>query len=419
MSRPVGSRNKPKITQNKNSIYLTNLEKQIENTPITRTSSMGWRKWGVDNLYCNKLLDLYAESPTHAACINFGVQSIVGEGVDYEASNFNGKEVVPNAYEDWNSLIRKISLDFMLYGSYAVQCILNKDGKTLSYYHIPLDKVRWGEYDEDGQIVEYYISADWSALGQNPPIRIDAFDMRPDTKIEKGKGYLYVYRPYSPLVTYYQQPHYSAGISAIQSEIEFVRHDLKSAVNGFIPSGMLILNEVETDEERRGIIDNVNKMFVGTENSNSLLISFRSNVEEQAPSFVPFAANTGNVNIYADANQRCINRILGSHQICDAQLIGLPLQGASGFNSEGAILETAYNVYNKVVGNYNRQCVIQTFNFMLALNGVDTEIVMKPIKFTLEDSTSTDITKDNAEVDDKDLTEDKIEEKKDGNDVKE
>jgi hypothetical protein len=407
VGRPKGSTKKSLGS----GVFITNLEKQTENCAITKDSSMGWRKWGVDNLYCNKLLDLYSQSPTHSACINFGVQSILGEGVDYEQSKFDGNEIAPNPYESWDSLIRSVSLDFLLYGSYAIQCILNKDGKTLSYYHIALDKVRWGNYDEDGQITEYFISADWSALGANPPIRIAAFDMRPDMKLEKGVPYLYVFRPYSPLQSYYTTPHYAPAIKAIQSEIEFINWDIKHITNGFAAAGFLTLPEVETDEERQAIINNVQKMFVGSQNSNAIAIAFRNNVEDKPVEYTPITQSTNSVNLYADSNQRCVNRILCAHQIPDPQLVGSPLLGGNGFNSEGRLLEVAYNIYNKVVGNYNRQCVIKTFNFMLALNGIETEIVMKPLKFTIDESESANVDKDNAEIDGKDYTEDKIEEK--------
>lgn len=420
MPRTKGALNKPKIPQNRGGIFLTKFEKQIEGSAITRKNALGWVNWGLRNNYPNLMLDLYNQSTTHAACINFGVQSILGDGIDYESSNFDGNEIVPNAYQNWEELIRSISLDFMLYGSYAIQCILNKDGKTMSYYHMPLDKVRWSEYDEDGQITSYWICNDWTATGQYPPFQIDAFDMREDTKIEKSKPYLYVYRPYSPTMTYYTAPRYISAIKSIQSEIEFINHDLKCTINGFTPSGMLVLNEVETDEERQSIIKNVTEMFQGTNNSAAIMVTFRSNVDENKPEFVPFTANQGNVNIYDAANIRTINRILAAHQINDPQLIGMPNLGGTGFNSEGQLLETAYNVYNKVVGNHNRQCVIKTFNFMLKLNGIDTELIMKPLVFN--DITTNNVstsTNGNDNIDDNDYTEKNIEEKKDGNNTKE
>lgn len=379
MSRPLGSKNKPKVKGS--GVYLTELEKQIEGSAITRKNALGWVNWGVKNNYPNLMLDLYNMSTTHRACINFGVQSILGNGVDTDAMGVDGTQVVPNYAETWDDLIKNIALDYMLYGSYAIQIIRNKDGKTYSFWHLPLDKVRWSEYDEDGQIMSYWISNDWTALGQYPPFEIQAFDMRDDSVIEGGKPYLYVYRQYSPAMTYYTQPHYQAGIKSIQSEIEYINYDLKTTVNGFVPSGMLVLNEVETDEERQGIISNVTRMFQGSDNANSVLVTFRSNVDEQNPQFVPFAANSGNINLYASANERTVSRILAAHQIPNASLVGMPDVGNSGFASEADKLETAYQLYNKLTGNANRMAVIKTLNQMLKMNGVDVEVIMKPLSF--------------------------------------
>ena len=371
------------MQQNKSrgGIYLTKLEKQIEGSAITRQNALGWVNWGSSNNYPNLLLDLYNQSPTHHSAVNFAVQSILGNGVDYDAMKLNGDEVVPNYAQDWNEVIKALALDYILYGSYAIQVIMNNDGKTYSFWHTPLDKVRWSEFDEDGQIPSYWICQDWTATGKYPPFQIEALDMKEEKILEKGKPYLYVYRTYSPTMTYYTQPHYAAAIKAIQAEIEYCNYDLKNIVNGFTPAGMITMPEVETDEERNAIINNITKMFQGSDNANSVMISFRNSIEDKAVEFTPFTASQGNVNIYAEANQRVINRILSAHQIPNASLVGMPDLVGSGFASEADKLETAYQLYNKLTGNANRMAVIKTLNQMFKMNGVETEIVMKPLNF--------------------------------------
>ena len=411
MSRPVGSKNKPKVKPN-SGVFLTNFEKQIEGSALTRKNALGWVNWGVKNNYPNLMLDLYNQSPKHRACINFAVQSIVGNGVDYESMQIDGSQIVPNYQMSWDELIRDLALDYILYGSYAVQIIRNKDGKTFSYWHMPLDKVRWSEYDEDGQITKYWISNDWTALGQNPPFEIDAFDMREDSTIESGKPYLYVYRQYTPTMQYYTQGHYQAGIKSIQSEIEYVNFDLRTTVNNFIPSGMLVLNEVETDEERQGIVNNITKMFQGSENANSLMITFRNNVDENKPEFIPFTSSNSNVNVYADANTRTVSRILAAHQIPNASLVGMPDVGNSGFASEADKLETAYQLYNKLTGNANRMAVVKTLNMMFKMNGIDVEVVMKPLSFNdFGEDANVEKRTEATDVDEKNIDENNIEEK--------
>ena len=414
--RPKGSLNRTTLLAQQQSkkgsgTYIVALEKQIEGSAITRKSQQGWVNWGQRNNYPNLLLDLYNQSPTHRSAVNFAVQSILGNGVDYEAMKLNGDEVVPNYAQTWDEVIKSLATDYILYGSYAIQVIMNKDGQTYSFWHVPMDKVRWSEYDEDGQIMSYYICNDWTMVGQYPPVEIEAFDMKSERGLEKGKPYLYVYRTYSPTMTYYTQPHYAAAIKAIQAEIEYVNYDLKNIVNGFAPAGVLTLPEVETDEERQAIIANVTRMFQGSENANSVMITFRSNIEDKGVEYTPFTNSTGNVNLYADANQRVINRILESHQIPNAALIGMPDIGNSGFSSEADKLEVSYQLYNKLTGNFNRMAVIRTLNQMLKMNGVETEIVMKPLNFNdFQNDANVKERTESTEVDEKETDENNVEE---------
>lgn len=409
MSRPVGSKNKPKTPSNKNGVYLTNLEKQIEGAAVTKNSSMGWIKFGSRNNWPNILLDLYNQSPTHHAAINFEVQCIVGGGVDYDAMKLDRTQIFPNYQYSYDQLVRNLALDYCLYGAYAIEIIRNKGGKDFSFYHIPYEKIRCSPYDEDGVITSYWISNDWTALGQNPPIELEAIEMRDESEIKMGKPYLYVFKNYDPTMSYYQSPSYIAGLKAIQSEVEYLNFDLRTTVNSFVPSGMLVLNEVETDTQRQAIIDNVTRMFQGSDNANSLMISFRNNVDETKPEFIPFTTNQGNVNLYDSANQRTVNRILCAHNIPSASLCGLPDVGNSGFASDSQKLETAYQLYQKLTGNYNRQNVIRALNDMFKLNGIDVEIVMKKLHFndfgndndvsttTKSEDTTQDVSEDNVE----------------------
>ena len=138
-------------------------------------------------------------------------------------------------------------------------------------------------------------------------------------------------------------------------------------------------------------------MFQGSEQANTVAIAFKSNVEQSPVEWTPFTDKGSNVNQYADSNLRTQARILASHNIPDASLCGLPSIGNNGFASEADKLETAFQLYQRLTGNYNRQCVVKTLNFMFKMNGVDVEIILKPFHFNDfgndEDTTSNNDTK--------------------------
>ena len=399
------SKNK-KITSG---VYNLNFDKQIENAPIVKNSQRGWVNYGKKNLYPFDLLNLYSSSVTHRACVDFAVNSIVGNGVDYEQME---GIIMPNYAETWDSFVRKIALDYILYGSFAFQIIKNRDGKTYSIYHQPFETVRLSPYDEDGQISSAWICSDWSALGKYQPIELPIFGFQEGYSIKMGQPYLFVYRTYSPQNNYYAAPIYSSALNAIQAEIEHQKFDLKSILNNFVPSGMLEMGPVESDKDKQDIINNINKMFIGSEGVNSLMITFASGNGESPVKFTPFVGNSTNVNLYGEANERTINRILEAHRIPSKALIGLPMD-ASGFSNQGEMLEAAYNLYNINVGNNNRETIIGTINKFFAMNGVDIKLVLKPLKYNIlgknnEEEIITNETETDAKVVDDNNLEEKV-----------
>lgn len=384
--RPVGSKNKvPTSTF----MIQSNFEKQLEGAPITRNSNRGWVNWGVRNDYPQKLSELYFNSIVHKSCIDFGVTAIVGDGVDYEKMNLQQTEVVPNYQQTWDEFLRCIALDYLIYGTYAFQIIRNRDGKTFSYYHQPISTVRCSERDEDGVITSYWICKDWTATGKYPPIELPRFGFQDDEEIKSGKPYLFVYETYTPDLEYYTTPKYVGGIKAIMTELDLIRYDLRAVKNNFSANGMLILPKLDTEEEQAKMMVELKKSFIGSDNANSLVVTFSNGSEEDmnAARFIKIDKDSNNVNLFSETNERNIDRIVTAHRIPSKALIGMPMDN-SGFSNEGTLLETAFNLYNKTVATTNRNAIIQTINKMFAMNGVDTELILKPLTFIDNDITN-------------------------------
>ena len=381
--RPKGSIKKEPIATY---MLQTNFEKQMEGAPINKNSNRGWINWGNRNDYPIKLSELYFNSIVHKSCVDFGVTAIVGDGIDYQAMNMNETEVMPNNLQTWDELIRCLALDYILYGSYAFQIIRNKDGRTFSYYHQPISSVRCSPRDEEGNITSYWLCQDWTATGKYPPIEIPRFGFQEEETINSGKPYLFVYESYTPDLDYYTTPKYVGGIKAIMTELELIRYDLRAVKNNFSANGFLVLPRVESDEERRELLNNIKNSFVGADNANSLVVTFSNGDENDSnvAKFLKIDKDSNNVNFFSESNNRNIDRIVTAHRIPSKALIGMPIDGAT-LGGGGNEVNVAWNLFNKTVATEYRNAILTTINKMFALNGVDTELVLKPLDFNLTD----------------------------------
>jgi len=410
MSRTKGSKNKPKTM---GGVSVMKFEKQIQNAPITKVNALyDIINFGEDNCYPYKLIDLYNTSVTHRACIDYAVNAIIGEGIDWEQMNLkNGDIPNPNYSMSWDQFVRALAFDFCLYSSFAFQVIKNKDNKTYSFFPQPMETVRLEEMDEDGVINNAYLCKDWSATGKNPPIKIPMFGFQEEEEIPMGVPYLFYYKRYNPVNAYYGLPTYSSALNAILAEAKYQTYDLKAIMNGFTPVGAITLPSVETDDERNAIINNITNMFTGEQNSNNLVITFRNNIEDKPIEFTPFQQSTTNVNLYADSNERTINRIMAGHRINSKALIGFPSDD-TGFSDAGNYMEEAYRLYNINVANNNRREILDSVNTAFKANGVDVEIVLKPLRYKTDDSEPSTISTDDKTQGQK-SKEDDVEERED------
>ena len=386
----------------KGGLAVMKFDKQIQNAPITKINALyGIVQYGMDNNYPYKLIDLYNTSVTHKACADFATNAIVGEGIDWEAMKVkNGDIPNPNYSMGWNEFIRALAFDFSLYSAFAFQIIKNRDGKTYSFFPQSIETVRLEEMDEEGVINNAYLCKDWSATGKYPPVKIPMFGFQSEREIPMGVPYLFYHKQYNPVN--------ASAIQAIQAEAQYQTYDLKSITNGFTPAGAITLPSVETDEERNAIINNITNMFTGAENSNAIVITFRNNIEEKPIEFTPFVTPTSNVNLYDAANERTINRIMAGWRVPTKALIGFPADN-TGFSNSGEYMEAAYALYNVNVANNNRREILDVINQLFKMNNVDVEIILKPLRYKIDDAQTTLPTTTPTEGEGK--TEDEVEER--------
>lgn len=378
--RPVGSKNKPKSSRG--GVEIMAFDKQIANTAICKTNQMyNIVNFGEKNDYTYQLLDLYTTSVTMNACIEFATNAIVGSGLDTDAMGVDLQN--PNYHSNWFTFIRSLAWDFVMYNAFSFQIVKNRDNKTYSFFYQSVADVRLEEMDEDGVVQYAQLSRDWTNPVKYPPVRLPLFGFQDEREIPRGEVYLFYYHRENTVSPYYGVPSYVGSISSIQSEAAYQVYDLKSISNGFVPTGVLTLNQVETDEERSAIIRNVTNMFTGQSNAGNVMITFRDNDEQKAPEFTPFSAQSEHVDLYEKANERTVNRIMAGFRIPTKALIGYPCD-STGFSDSGEFLESAFALYNVNVANQNRNELLSVINEMFRMNGVDIEIKLKPLRYRID-----------------------------------
>lgn len=382
-----------KKKENNNVFHI--FEKQVQNTPVTKSSGK-WVTFGKKNDFPYKVLDMYNNSPTLSSCVAFCTSALIGNGLIIDEDI----QSVPNYRYDWNDFARRLATDFFIYGSFAFQIIMNKDRKTYSFYHQPLETVRCSTRDNDGVIQSWWLSQDWSSPNKpgNLPIEIPSFIMRPDGEynLKAGQSYLYVYEAYNPSTSYYWLPVWQSAMKSVQAECEYMNYDLSNATNSFLPAGTLSFPQAADDEEKEAIVEQVRQTFVGSSNSARLMVTFRNDSDDMPVKFEKFQSESGEFDLFDSANERSISRILASFSIPSRLLIGYPEQNA-GFSSEGALLETAFNVYNQLAGKHYRNIILGTVNSLFAMNGIEVQLEVDDISFGEQKTVQQDITEENIE----------------------
>ena len=66
-------------------------------------------------------------------------------------------------------------------------------------------------------------------------------------------------------------------------------------------------------------------------------------------------------------------------------LIGYPADD-TGFSNSGEYLESAYALYNVNVANNARRELLDVINTLFKANGVDIEIMLKPLRYKIDDA---------------------------------
>ena len=219
--------------------------------PKISKDNRGWIKWGADNLFPQRLLEINSRSPVNSSVIEGKVTYVCGKGVRKSGEEGIAEYVgAPHTGGTWDEVIERVATDYVTFGGFALQIILNKAGTTVSVFHQDFSAIRIGEVDEYGKALTYRISNDWSKIGgNNKPIELEAWPGSIDAA-SKGEAYIYYVTGYHPGLLHYTVPSYYRALGYVEADGDLSVFYRNSIRNGFMPSVVISMPSNPPEEER-------------------------------------------------------------------------------------------------------------------------------------------------------------------------
>lgn len=224
--------------------------------------SKGTYLYGADDLLPNSNLRLINNCGVAKRCVRKKARYIQGDG--FASKEASKHKVSPNNRAD--NLLRQISSYAAYYEGFALQISRSADGKIGQVKSIPFQCVRKRingsfEYnptkgDRDYSSAKATIHP--AFFGLNPTPEQLSLITKAEIKDEKGKKVkneyfnnpeiLYVFEQTADN-PHYPVPDYNAGIEDIKTCIEISLMDLELSENGFMPSAILVTEEIDNSNK--------------------------------------------------------------------------------------------------------------------------------------------------------------------------
>lgn len=340
---------------------------------ISENKKDEWVSYGDDNNYYQYLIDLYNASPTNNAAINGISQMIFGRGLDATDSNTKLEEYAMMKSLFTDDCVRKLAYDLKLMGQCAMQVVYDKPHKRIiEVAHFPIETLRVGKANEEGEIDAYYYFNDWSKIKpSDKPMRFSAFGTSKD-EIE-----ILCVKPYRAGFYYYSPVDYQGGLQYAELEEEISNYHINNIKNGLAPSMLINFNNGVPDEEEREIIESkIKQKFSGTSNAGKFILSFNDNAETQASLETVQLSDAHNQ--YQFLSDESMRKIMVAHRIISPMLLGIKDNTGLGNNADE--LKTASILFDNTVIRPFQELLLTAFDKVLSFNNAALNLYFKTLQ---------------------------------------
>ena len=338
---------------------------------IVENNKNEWVEYGADNNYYQFLIDRYSNSATNNAVINNICRLIFGQGLTATDSAMK-----PNEWAQLLSILkeddlRRIIFDLYALGQCALQIHYDKGHKAITRaFHTPIQLLRPEKCNQDGDIVGYFYSDNWSDPKKYVPKRFDAFGTS-----KKEVEILYL-APYSAGMKYFSNVDYQGGIDYAYLEEKIAEYLINEVENSFAPTSIVNFNNgTPTDEMKDEISNSVIGKLTGSK-GKKVVISFNEN--ENTKTTVDTIPLQDAADHYQYLSDESTFKILRAHNVTTPLLFGVSV--ASGFSSNADEMKTGALLFENMVIKPKQQMIVEMINKILSFNGISLKLSFKTLQ---------------------------------------
>jgi hypothetical protein len=340
---------------------------------IVEIRTQDWISYGEDNNYFGYLQDRINGSPTNNAIVNGISQMIFGKGLDASDKALKPEDYTQAMLLFDDDTTQRLCNDLKSMGNCAVQVVYSIDrSRIIECNHFPVETLRSGKCNEDGDVEVYFYSEDWTKVTrQKPPTPIPAFGFGTESE-----EILYI-KPYKSGFYYYSPVDYQGGLQYCELEEEISNYHLNNIMNGLAPSMLINFNNgTPTEDEQRDIERNIQQKFSGTSNAGRFILSFNDS-NNYGATITPVQLSDAH-NQYQFLSDESMRKIMVSHRVISPMLLGIKDQ--TGFGNNAEELQTATVLMDNTVIRPFQNLLIKEFDKILAHNGISLNLFFKTLQ---------------------------------------
>lgn len=335
--------------------------------------------FGEWNDYPEYLLKLYDRSAKHNAIINQKSFYIYGGGSEV------GEDLIANEEnETLNDVIRKVILDYELFGSFAIEVTYSRGGTKAALRHVNVSHVRSNEDNST-----FYYTKKWSKCYPQDEDKEEFHS--PIANPEQNKDWktwpafnpaqptgtqLYYYKCYRPGLDTYSLPEYIGAIPFIETDFQIANYWYNAVKHGFTASHIITFyGDPGTQEEQRKLEQRIKKKFTGTDRAGNIILNFSAGKEKGGSEITNIVPQDLDKQ-FQILNETVQQEIFTGHRITSPMLLGIKTAGQLGGRSE---MIEANELFQNVVISPKQKMFNTVFTKLSALLGNKKEIELQKI----------------------------------------